>query len=134
MTDEQDVQPSPGEQERKAIDLIARTPEGRLLHRYLRRVLEAVFDVEDSGALRTHTGRRTLARDLMRLMADGIEATRDRNAGSSDDPILTRAGAPVRTGRGYASVRDYVTAAERADNAGSGTDGPGNTRAARRRA
>jgi hypothetical protein len=91
---------SPVEEERLAIDRIARTRDGVLLHRYLRRILEAVHDLPDMSALPLATGRRTLARDLMRLMADGIEGTSGR---SDDSPILTRSGrsgAPtVRTSR-----------------------------------
>lgn len=78
-------------EEAVAIDRIARSPDGRLLHRYLRRVLEAVYDLQDDGALRQGNGRRSLARDLMRLMASGIEGLSDR----TDDPILTRASQPI---------------------------------------
>ena len=88
------------EQERNAIDLIARTPEGKLLHRYLRRVLEAVFDIESESTLRVSQGRRTLARDLMRLMAEGIEATSDRSDGNADKPILTGGRKPIDTSGG----------------------------------
>lgn len=107
MTDEKTQAPTPLEEEIRAIDLIARSPEGRLLHRYLRRVLEAVHDLDSDGALRAATGRRTLARDLMRLMAEGIEATTSGRSGS--EPILTGSGA-VRTSR-RESVRARITAA-----------------------
>jgi hypothetical protein len=82
---------SPVTEEIEALDRIARTHDGRLLHRYLRRVLEAVYDFADETALRSHTGRRTLARDLMGHMAQGIEGTsgrRDEQRG--DEPILNR--------------------------------------------
>jgi hypothetical protein len=91
---------SPNEQEANALKAIARTEDGALLHRYLRRVLEGVFDFETDGALRAHNGRRTLARDLMRLMAEGID---DRRTDQSGDPILARAssgGTPVAARRG----------------------------------
>ena len=83
---------NPLDDEKRAIDLIARTPEGRLLHRYLRRVLEGVVDMPDNGALTSHNGRRTLARDLMRLMAQGIEDTSAARTGSTaaTEPILAR--------------------------------------------
>lgn len=82
---------NPVTEEFEALDRIARTYDGRLLHRYLRRVLEAVYDTPDETALRSHNGRRTLARDLMGHMALGIEGTsgrRDEQRG--DEPILTR--------------------------------------------
>lgn len=85
---------NPVKEEEEAIDRIARTHDGVLLHRYLRRVLETVVDLQDDGALRTQNGRRTLARDLMRLMASGIEGT----SGRADQPILTRPGTPAGTG------------------------------------
>ena len=79
---------SPVAEEIQALDRIARTYDGQLLHRYLRRVLEAVYDFQDDGALRGHNGRRTLARDLMGHMAQGIEGT----SGRSDVPILNPPG------------------------------------------
>jgi len=90
MTIAEDDKPlSLNEQESNAIKAIARTDDGVLLHRYLRRVLETVFDMDSDSALRQQNGRRSLARDLMRLMAEGID---ERHGSSSDDPILTRAG------------------------------------------
>jgi hypothetical protein len=91
---------SPNEQEANAIKAIARSDDGALLHRYLRRVLETVIDLESDGALRQQNGRRSLARDLMRLMAEGID---DRRAHSTDDSILSRPGSggtPVAPRRG----------------------------------
>lgn len=79
-------------EEKEALERIARTLDGRLLHRYLRRVLEGVIIAEGS-ALSMHAGRRSLARDLMAEMAQGI-----RDAGR-DEPILTRPGRPVSTDR-----------------------------------
>lgn len=92
---------SPSEEETRAIERIALTSDGRLLHRYLRRVLEAVVDLPDPGALRTHNGRRTLARDLMRQMAKGIEA--DHGGRTESQPILAsgaRAVGAEHVGRG----------------------------------
>lgn len=87
---------NPIDEERNAIDLIARTPEGRLLNRHLRRVLEFVPSIADSdSALRQWSGRRSLAQDLMRLMAEGIEATRDGTGTSTDNSILGGAHKPV---------------------------------------
>jgi hypothetical protein len=82
---------NPVAEEAEAIKRIAGTRDGALLHRYLRRVLEAVFDIELDSALRTHNGRRTLARDLMRLMAEGLNDDRS----TSNEPILTRPGGAV---------------------------------------
>ena len=113
---------SPTEQENRAIKAIALTDEGLLLHRYLRRILETVFDFQDSGALYAQNGRRTLARDLMRLMAEGID---DRRAHHTDDAILTRpsGGQPVSTGgRG---ARRRITADTRTGYDGS--NGPNDT-------
>ena len=91
----------PVAEEKQALDRIARTHDGVLLHRYLRRVLETVVDLQDDGALRTQNGRRTLARDLMRMMASGIEGTSDgRSDQRGDEPILGRAAKPVGSGSG----------------------------------
>ncbi len=79
----------PVAEEREAIARIAFTYDGLLMHRFLRRTLEAVFDLEPSSALPTQNGRRSLARDLMRLMQEGIESQSGR---SSDSAIFTRAG------------------------------------------
>lgn len=83
---------NPLTEERDAILRIAQTYDGTLLHRYLRRVLETVVDLESDSALRSHNGRRTLARDLMRLMAEGLN---DHGSTSTDTPILTRTGGPA---------------------------------------
>lgn len=94
MTDEI----NPIEEERDAIKAIAAMREGRMLHRYLRRVLETVIDLESGSALKQQNGRRSLARDLMRLMAEGIDGRRTDD--SADDPILTRPrGAVAVSGR-----------------------------------
>lgn len=89
---------APRKEELDALAALARMPEGRLLHRYLRRILETVIDLQDDCALRQQNGRRSLARDLMRHMAEGIDG---RRTDSSDDaPILTRPrGAVAVTGR-----------------------------------
>jgi hypothetical protein len=84
---------NPVAEEAEAIKRIAGTRDGALFHRYLRRVLEGVFDIETDSALRTHNGRRTLARDLMRLMAEGLNV--NGNDSSTDAPILTRPGGAV---------------------------------------
>lgn len=89
MTDEI----TPRDEEAEAIKSIAASRDGAMLHRYLRRVLETVVDLQDDCALRQQNGRRSLARDLMRLMAEGLDAGRTHS--SADDPILTRPRGPT---------------------------------------
>lgn len=97
---------SPLREELEALDRIARSPDGHLLHRLLRRELEAVApDNSPSGALPALNGRRSLARDLMRSMAQGIEAT----SGSHTDSILARRAEPVAIRR-RGSFREYAAA------------------------
>lgn len=93
MTDEL----SPVTEEIEAIDRIACTHDGRLLHRYLRRVLEGV-GLPDVGALPFFHGRRTLARDLMGHMARGIEGDSGRLE-HGNEPILNRPGNKSAAGR-----------------------------------
>jgi hypothetical protein len=80
---------NPHDEEKQAIDRIARTHDGRLLHRYFRRILETCSDFAEPHTLQAHNGRRSLARDLMLLMAKGIDEH------GTDHPILARAGKPV---------------------------------------
>lgn len=81
-------------QEIEAIKRISFTSDGLLLHRFLRRVLETVVDVVEPSTLLTQNGRRSLARDLMRHMAEGIEAGSGRRTGT-DESILTRSSGAV---------------------------------------
>lgn len=83
---------SPRVQEEAAIKAIALSEDGVLLHRYLRRILETVVDFQEVSALYAQNGRRSLARDLMRLMAEGID---DRRAEPNSEPILSRASGPA---------------------------------------
>lgn len=94
MTDEK-VDPS--KEETEALGRLAFTDDGRLLHRYLRRELERLGLTADQSTLLVLHGRRSLAHDLMRLMADGIEAR--RGGSSTDDPILTRSSGAVAGAR-----------------------------------
>lgn len=89
---------SPHQEEAEALARIAATHDGALLHRYFRRVLETVIDLESDSALRQQNGRRSLARDLMRLMAEGLN---DHRTDSTDAPILarSRSGAVAIVGR-----------------------------------
>jgi hypothetical protein len=88
----------PATEEREAIARIAFSYDGLLMHRFLRRTLEAVFDLEPVSALPFQNGRRSLARDLMRLMAEGIEG--QTSGRTSDSAILTRAGS-ARSARAF---------------------------------
>lgn len=94
MTDEI----NPRDEEKQALDRLARTYDGVLLHRYLRRILEDVRVTDDPGALQRHAGARTLARDLMGHMAAGIESNRGRSG--ADDAVLGSGVKPVDTGGG----------------------------------
>lgn len=94
MTDDK-VDPS--KEESEAIGRLGFTDDGRILHRYLRRELERLGLTADQSTLLVLHGRRSLAHDLMRLMADGIEAR--RGGSSTDDPILTRSSGAVAGAR-----------------------------------
>lgn len=91
--------PTLEQEEKEAWRRLSHTPDGALIHRALRRVLESITPIADSGALLANEGRRSLASDLMRLMAEGIEA-RGRSdsigTGGGNDPVLTRDAKPVR--------------------------------------
>lgn len=91
-----DDQPlNPVQEEDLAIARIAASADGFLLHRRLRRVLEGVVETDDPGALQRQTGRRTLARDLMLIMAEAIEAKSAGRDHTGSEPVLVR-GAPAR--------------------------------------
>lgn len=112
---------SPLKEEAEAIGRIAATSDGALFHRYLRRVLETVIDLDSDGALRQQNGRRSLARDLMRLMAEGLD---DHGSTSTDAPILARSGGAVAvTGRSRRDRSLYPRVDSYPDNANpDGTD------------
>lgn len=80
---------NPLDEEREAIARIGFTADGGLMHRYLRRVLEGCRATEESGALQRQEGARIFARDLMALMAEGIDSGRRADT----QPL-----APARTG------------------------------------
>lgn len=71
----------------KAIDRLAHTPDGHLLYRYLQKILMGVLaGAPGESALTRNEGRRSLAAELMGLMAKGID-----ESGSTDTPADTRA-------------------------------------------
>ncbi|MGD1017293.1 MAG: hypothetical protein ABR863_12775 [Roseiarcus sp.] len=72
-----------------AIDRIARTPDGVTLYLYLQKILCGVVTDNSERSLQQDHGRRSFARDLMALMADGI-ALSDRTR-----PVTFRLAGPV---------------------------------------
>lgn len=94
---------NPVKEEADAIAALGLTHDGRLLHRYLRRVLETVIDLESDGALRQQNGRRTLARDLMRNLDQAV----DRTDSSTDPTILARASGAVAVSRARRDPRNF---------------------------
>lgn len=82
---------NPRDEEIEAIQRIAASRDGMLLHRYLRRILESCRLTEDPGTLQRHEGARILARDLMGHMARGIEGS----SGRPDDSTILSSGSPT---------------------------------------
>lgn len=98
-----DQQINPLKEETEALGRIAMTHDGRLLHRFLRRMVEAVCVSDVGGALPRHEGGRMFAATLMRHMAEGIESSGGRTSSSDDgEPILARTSSGARV----ASARD----------------------------
>lgn len=111
----------PTKEENAAIARLAFTEDGRLLHRYLRRELERLGLTADQSTLLVLHGRRSLAHDLMRHMAEGIEVGSGRRT-STDDPILTRSsGAVSVAGAGARGARRRVPESIPSPDADSGT-------------
>lgn len=77
---------------REALHRLGMTPDGELFYRWLQKELMGVMATENLSALQTHNGRRTLARDLMGLLAKGIEergrTESNHNAGASSRPVV----------------------------------------------
>jgi hypothetical protein len=88
---------NPVDEELAAIARIGFTPDGILLHRHLRRILETVVDMPESGALLSHNGRRSLARDLMAQMREGIDSGGRHDP--ANQPILAGQRRPVAVDR-----------------------------------
>lgn len=90
----------------KAWDAIARTPAGALIYRHLQKVLMGTLETTDGGALLRHDGRRTLARDLMAMMAKGIDDSGGRTESSepgsraSERPVVFSLARGVSVARG----------------------------------
>lgn len=93
----EDKQLTPTAEEIEGIKRLSMTYDGRLLHRFFRRVLEGYLHSVDASALLANNGRRSLAFELMAHMAEGIESSGGRTGSSSDDqPILSRPGGGAR--------------------------------------
>jgi len=75
-----------------ALDRIARTSDGVLLYRWLQKELMAIPATDKSGALRAHHGRRSLAAQLMAMMAQGVAA-----GAGSDRPVVFQLAQSRRT-------------------------------------
>jgi hypothetical protein len=72
-----------GQDMRDALDRVARSSDGVLLYRYLQKIrLGLTTNDMPDGALRWNEGRRSLAAELMALMAEGI-----RSSARADSPI-----------------------------------------------
>lgn len=98
----------------RALDRIARTPDGTILYRCLQKVLCGVSGTTEGGALQNEHGRRSLARDLMARMAQGIDESSSARS-ESDRPVTFAVAGPVRAvsaARG-AARRVTLTDAER---------------------
>lgn len=89
--------------EKQALDRIARTADGQILYRLLQEELCRVSANPKRGALRHENGRRSLAHDLMALMAEGIDAS-VRNA-----PFTASKREPAASGRKL-TAREWIAA------------------------
>lgn len=87
---------NPLAEEIEALGRVAMTSDGRLLHRFLRRMVEATCISDQGSALPRHEGGRMFAATLMRHMAEGIDSSSGRtDSSSADRSILARSGKPV---------------------------------------
>lgn len=111
--------PTPADIE-AAIRRIALTPDGMLLYRHLQLVLMSSPTQPGSGALRTHEGRRSLARELKSLMDSELAKTglpSDRSgAHDPDRPAIVEPGKPVAVSRPVLArrVQPYADSGEQA--------------------
>lgn len=93
------------EELRKAIDGLARTPDGRTLYLYLQKTLMGVpTGATTEWALQTHHGKRMFAAELMGLMAKGIEES-DRHFGSRAIVFSVPGGVRIHGARQPAGAR-----------------------------
>lgn len=95
----------------EALERIARTEDGWLLFCGLHKVAISLPEPgAKSGALRDHHGRRTLAREIMDLMSEGIDE-RGRRTGTSgtdklsEQPVAFARPKPVAVSRGHGTGR-----------------------------
>ena len=82
------------QEEIEAIARLARSNDGPVIRRYLRRILEYVHPPGlTDGHLHELNGRRNVARDFMTHMDKGLEIP-NAGSGSTDDAILRASGRP----------------------------------------
>jgi hypothetical protein len=94
----------------EALQRIARTSDGRLLYLLFQKVVTGVPTDSRSGALKVNLGRRTLASELMAVMAETMtEATSDGTGDPSERPIIFSLARPVVVARN-AGARRRVSA------------------------
>lgn len=93
---------------RNAWDRMSRTSDGELVYLYLQKQLCGILETHDSGALQRNEGRRSLARDLMAMMAGGIEGSVGQRANPADKPVVFAVRQPVET-RASRGTRRRVT-------------------------
>lgn len=88
---------------RNALDRIARTADGELFYRWLQKELQRIGSSTDPGALQQLNGRRSLAHDLMGLMAKGLD-----ESGGREQPGDGRDGQPSERPVVYARSKPTV--------------------------
>lgn len=95
--------PTPAEID-EGIRNLALTHEGRLLYRHLQMILMSPAPEGSGGALRQHEGRRSLARDLKRLMDEELAklgTARDRPGDHDPDaPAIVKRAEPIARASG----------------------------------
>ena len=106
---------------RLAIDRIARTPDGSALYHYLQKVLCGVTtDSVPECALPRNEGRRSLASELMGLMAEGMRAS-----GGREQSVIFARREPAGIKRKL-TAREYFERELAAGLASNGSDTTGN--------
>lgn len=112
----------------EAWDRIARTPDGAIVYAHLQAEAIGILKVPDpsDGALRAAHGRRSLAHQLMGLMAKGIDEsggrTDDTGGKRSERPVVFLAREPVRTSDRREPKRAYLLRTDPELNPGGGSD------------
>lgn len=100
----------------KALDRIARTPDGELLYRHFQKTMMGMLPdhAPDESALRTEHGRRRFAAELMAKMAKGIDESggrTDSSSRASERTVVFRAREPRAPGK-PGNIRDALRAGD----------------------